>query len=116
MTIKDVQEIQKVLIPKDPKRKTIKPNDSSFIVWLVTTLLTIGIIIGTIFTNNTNLYSLHYVFIPGYFVISVMYLYIRASGKKMSFKQAKDIMELLSGGKITDAVSGIFDKDGEKGG
>lgn len=99
---------------KTDKRKTIKPNDSSWIVWMVSTIILVGVFVaqfiwGTEFTNTIMV-----VYTPSWFIISVLYMVGRIARQKITTSSLLKLIDMAKSGDSSGIANFLMHKDEEK--
>ncbi len=94
-----VKKSENKIVSKITKRKTLKPNDSSWIVWMVATLILVGVFVAQFLWGCAFTDTIIWVYTPLWGIISILYMVGRVARKKL------DIDSLL---KLADKIGGTL--------
>lgn len=85
------------IVAKTKKRKTLKPNDSSWIVWAISTAILIGVIVAQFFLEGSCTDTIIKVFTPIWGALSALYLLGRVARDKLTKDRIFNLVEKIGG-------------------
>jgi hypothetical protein len=85
------------IVAKTKKRKTLKPNDSSWIVWAISTVILVGVIVAQFFLEGSCTKTIIEVYTPIWGILSALYLLGRVARDKLTKDRISKLAEKLGG-------------------